>query len=52
MGCLPLPLTFALGAGLGYLADRENGALWGAAAGIMIGLLASTGVILYLRRRR
>lgn len=52
MGCLPLPLAFALGAGLGYLADRENGALWGAAAGAMVGLLASTAAIMYLRRRR
>ncbi|WP_460590265.1 hypothetical protein [Frateuria aurantia] len=52
MGCLPLPLAFALGAGIGYLADGQSGALWGALAGALLGLLASAGAVAYLRGRR
>lgn len=52
MGCLPLPLIFLLGTGIGYLVDRQNGALWGAGIGLLLGLLATTAAIRALRGRR
>ncbi len=52
MGCLPLPLAFALGAGIGYLCAGETGAVWGAGAGAAAGLLASMALVAVLRRRR
>jgi hypothetical protein len=38
MGCLPLPILFLLGCGIGYLAAGQDGALWGAGAGLVAGL--------------
>jgi hypothetical protein len=52
MGCLPLPLLFLLGFGIGYLADGRSGALWGAGIGLLLGLFAMGWLIRAMRGRR
>ncbi len=52
MGCLPLPLLFLLGFGIGYLADGRTGALWGAGIGLLLGLFAMGWLIRAMRGRR
>ena len=52
MGCLPLLLLFPLGFATGYLLAGSSGALWGAAIGLLLGLIAMTLFIRALRRRR
>jgi len=39
MGCLPVPLFFLIGFGVGYLVDGQHGALWGAGIGLAVGLI-------------
>jgi F0F1-type ATP synthase assembly protein I len=52
MGCLPLPLLFLLGTGIGYLIARQDGALWGAGIGLLLGLAATVAAIRALRGKR
>lgn len=52
MGCLPVPLLFLLGFGIGYLADGQRGALWGAGIGLLLGLAAMSWFVVLMRRRR
>ncbi|HEX5305368.1 MAG TPA: hypothetical protein VFW82_04710 [Dyella sp.] len=52
MGCLPVPLFFLLGFGLGELIDGDRGALWGAAIGLALGLAGMGWFVMLLRRRR
>ena len=52
MGCLPMLLLFPLGFGVGYLIAGQIGALWGAGAGFLLGLLAMVLFIKALRGRR
>lgn len=52
MGCLPILLLFPLGFGIGYLFDGEAGALWGAGAGLLLGLLMLVLFVKALRARR
>ena len=52
MGCLPLLLLFPLGAGVGYLCGGAAGALWGAGAGLVLGLAAMGWLVRILRGRR
>lgn len=52
MGCLPLPLLFLLGFGVGYLVDGRTGALWGAGVGLLLGLIAMGLLIRAMRGRR
>ncbi len=49
MGCLPLPIAFILGVGIGYLAGGQNGALWGAGIGLLVGLV---GMGLFIKAMR
>ncbi|MBB5360877.1 hypothetical protein HDE76_004125 [Rhodanobacter sp. ANJX3] len=39
MGCLPVPLFFLIGFGVGYLVDGQHGALWGAGIGLVVGVI-------------
>ena len=52
MGCLPIIALFLLGTGVGWLLDGGQGALWGAATGIALGLLATLVLGAVLRRAR
>ncbi|MET0331601.1 MAG: hypothetical protein ABW154_09220 [Dyella sp.] len=52
MGCLPLPLLFLLGAGIGYMIARQDGALWGAGIGLLLGLAATLAALRALRGKR
>jgi hypothetical protein len=52
MGCMPLPLLFLLGTGLGYLVDGRTGALWGAGMGLAVGLAATAAFIARIRGKR
>ena len=52
MGCLPLPLLFLLGFGLGYLLDGRAGAMIGAGIGLLLGLLAMGWMVRAMRGRR
>lgn len=49
MGCLPLPVAFILGVGIGYLVGGESGALWGAGIGLVVGLI---GMGLFIKAMR
>jgi hypothetical protein len=51
MGCLPVPLFFLLGFGIGYAVRGGPGALWGAGIGLALGL-AGTGWMIRLMRGR
>jgi hypothetical protein len=51
MGCLPVPLFFLLGFGIGYAIDGTSGALWGAGAGLVLGI-AGMGWMIHLMRGR
>ena len=52
MGCLPLPLLFLAGFGLGWLIDGASGALWGAGIGLVLGLAAMGWLVRAIRGRR
>lgn len=52
MGCLPLPLLFLAGFGLGWLLGGATGALWGAGIGLVLGLLAMGWLVRAIRGRR
>jgi hypothetical protein len=52
MGCLPILLLFPLGFGIGYLAGGDIGGLWGAGAGLLLGVLAMVLFVKALRGRR
>ncbi len=52
MGCLPVPLLFLLGFGIGYLVDGQRGALWGGGIGLLLGLAGMGWFVMLLRRRR
>ena len=52
MGCLPILLFLPLGGGIGYLVAGEPGAVWGAAIGLLLGLLGAGLFIKALRGRR
>ncbi len=49
MGCLPLPILFLLGCGIGYLAAGQDGALWGAGIGLAAGLVLGLVFVKLLR---
>lgn len=49
MGCLPVPLFFLLGAGIGYVVDRQPGAVWGAGIGLVLGLVGMAVLVRALR---
>ena len=49
MGCLPVPLFFLIGFGVGYLVDGQHGALWGAGIGLVAGL-AGMGIMIKAMR--
>ncbi len=51
MGCLPLIVLFMAGTGIGFAVDGRHGALWGAGAGLLLGLLAGTALMRLLRGR-
>ena len=52
MGCLPVPLFFLLGFGVGYPVDGAQGALWGAGIGLDLGLAGMGWMIRLMRSRR
>lgn len=52
MGCLPLPLLFLLGFGIGYLVDGPAGAMWGAGIGFALGACAMGWLIKVMRGKR
>ncbi len=52
MGCLPIPLFFLVGFGIGYVVDGQGGALWGAGIGLLVGLVGTGVMIRALRNRR
>jgi hypothetical protein len=51
MGCLPLPVLFVLGFLIGRTMGGDQGALWGAGAGLALGLLLAGIFIVVVRRR-
>ena len=52
MGCLPVPICFLLGCGIGYLAAGQMGALWGAGIGLLVGLVGMGVLVKALRGNR
>ena len=52
MGCLPVPLLFLAGFGLGWLANGSTGALWGAGIGLLLGFSAMAWLVRAMRGRR
>jgi len=52
MGCLPLIVLFVLGAGIGYAVDGRIGALWGAGAGLLAGIVSGLALMWVMRRSR
>ncbi|OZB60068.1 MAG: hypothetical protein B7X33_05870 [Lysobacterales bacterium 13-68-4] len=52
IGCLPIPLLFLAGFGLGWLIGGATGALWGAGIGLVLGLLAMGWLVRAIRGRR
>jgi hypothetical protein len=49
MGCLPVPLFFLIGFGVGYLIDGQHAALWGAGIGLAVGLVGMGVMIKAMR---
>lgn len=49
MGCLPLPLCFLIGIGIGYAVAGQTGALWGAGIGLVVGLIGMGALIKAMR---
>ena len=49
MGCLPVPLFFLIGFGVGYLIDGQHGALWGAGIVLAVGLIGMGVMIKAMR---
>lgn len=52
MGCLPIPILFVLGVLLGEWLWGNQGALWGAGAGLLLGTILFVTFVVTLRRRR
>ena len=52
MGCLPIIVLFLLGTGIGWLIAGSTGLLWGAGAGVVLGVLATLALGAVLRRAR
>ncbi|WP_424683593.1 hypothetical protein [Frateuria sp. YIM B11624] len=52
MGCLPVPLFFLFGFGIGYAVDGAHGAVWGAGIGLGLGLAGMGWMIRLMRSRR
>jgi hypothetical protein len=52
VGCLPLPILFVLGFLIGRAVAGNNGALWGAGIGLVVGLLLGGLFVMLIRRRR
>lgn len=52
MGCLPIPLLFLLGFGVGRWLAGSRGALWGTGIGLLAGLMLAGAFIVLVRRRR
>jgi hypothetical protein len=50
MGCLLLPLLFVAGVLIGNMFWGNNGALWGAGIGLVLGLVFTAAFIVVLRR--
>lgn len=50
MGCLPLPILFLLGCGIGYAVAGQVGALWGGGAGLVAGVALGWGLLKALRK--
>lgn len=49
MGCLPVPLFFLAGLGIGYAVAGQTGALWGAGIGLVVGLVGMAVLIKAMR---
>ncbi|WP_019466726.1 hypothetical protein [Dyella japonica] len=52
MGCLPLPILFVLGFLIGRAVAGNNGALWGAGIGLVLGIVLGGLLVMMIRRRR
>lgn len=52
MGCFPLLALFVLGTGIGYAVDGRAGAVWGAGAGVLAGVVAGLALMWVMRRSR
>ena len=52
MGCFPLIALFVLGTGIGYAVAGRTGAVWGAGAGLLAGIVAGLALMWALRRCR
>lgn len=52
MGCLPIIVLFLLGTGIGWLVGGTDDLLWGAGAGIVLGVLATLAFGAVLKRAR
>lgn len=50
MGCLPLPIVFLLGCGIGYALAGQAGALWGGGIGLLAGLALGWIVLKAMRK--
>lgn len=50
MGCLPLIVLFVFGTGIGYGVAGRTGAVWGAGAGLALGVLAGWAMMRLIRR--
>lgn len=52
MGCLPIPILFVLGVLIGKWLWGDQGALWGAGTGLLLGAILFAIFVATLRRRR
>jgi len=52
MGCLPIPILFVFGVLIGDWLWGDQGALWGAGIGLLLGLVLFGAFIAKLRQRR
>jgi hypothetical protein len=51
MGCLPIPILFVLGVLIGNWLWGDQGALWGAGIGLLLGLILFGVFIVKMRQR-